>query len=224
MFEIAIKDESDAAPHSVDAFVKPIGHRVAQGIDNECVISGAAIQNIIAGATVEVIVAIAAIEGVVGAAAVKAVIPRKSGKDVCAGVSVQRVGGGIAGAVDGPASRQGEVIQGRIKGEAHRALHQVCPGPDCLDDAVGQAVNDIGVIADPAHQCVVPGSSVQEIVPVATIKAVVSSTAIDVVVAEKARKDICFGIARQSVPQRVSSAVDDRGPRSRSGSPPRYPA
>src|SRR6185295_11635337 len=87
-------------------------------------------------------------------AAGQRVVAGVAGERVGAAVARDDVGEGIAGAGDVAAADQREVLDEAAQGEACRALHQIGAALVRLGDRVAGGVDQIGVVAGAAAQCV----------------------------------------------------------------------
>ena len=135
VLEIGAEGEGDARLHEVGAFAGRFGDRVAAVDDID-------------------VVALAADQVVGAAAAIQRVV---------AGIAGDRVGTGVARAVDVAAAGQRQILDVRAENEADARLHEVGALAGVLGDRVA-AVDDVDVVARAADQSVGAGAAVQRVV------------------------------------------------------------
>src|SRR5262249_38420771 len=121
----------------------------------------------------------------------------------------------IAGAVDGIATLQDEIVEVGAEREADRTLHRIVAAAlvvrQGLRDLVLGAVDDIEVVAGPAGHAVVAGIAVQRIVALAADQLVVAGIAGQVVGVVVSSDDVCGRVADALLGARKKSQVFDIG-------------
>ncbi len=137
VFEIGAERIAHGAQHRVGAFVRILDDVVRRAVHDIGVIAGPALQRVDTGA------------------AIKRIIAAIAGNDVIAG---------IAGAVDIRCSGQRQIFDAahRRKIEGHRTLDKV--DARRIGNAVGRAVDDIGIIAGAALQRIDAAAAIQNVV------------------------------------------------------------
>ena len=187
-------------------------HRIVADAAVEDVVAVTAVQRVVADATVEDVVVVTAVQRVVVEPAIQRVGPQPTVKRVVAGQAVQRVGEVAAGddvvealpvPTNGSASNPGVRQVLHVGDELqrvgdHLGLDLVGTRGRCLDDHIGDVVDDVGVVAGQAdhrvgieaaiEHVVVAGarSAYQQVVAGAAAELVVAGTAEDQVVAAAA--------------------------------------
>ena len=126
-------------------------------------------------------------------------------------VAGDHVGERVAGAVDGGAAGQRQVLDVRRQREGHRALHQIGAAAGRLDDAVADVVHHVGVVAGAAGQRIGAGAAVERVVIGAAIERVVAGAAIECVVAGAADERVDAGTGGDDI---VAVAAVDQRPNS----------
>ena len=136
--------------HRVRAGIGALGHDIAGGLDHIGVVARAA------GHRVH---ALPAVEQVVAAIPGQTVVQR------------------IAEAVDIQPPGQAQVLDIAAEGKAHRGAHRVGSGVGGFDHPVARAVDDIGVVAQPAGHRVAARAPIQPVVQVVARQTVVQHVA-----------------------------------------------
>ena len=102
--------------------------------------------------------------GVVAGAADQGIGPGAAVEHVAATVASQRIGEGIAGAVDVCRAGQGQVLDVGGERVGHTGLHEVGAGIGAFGNDIACVVHPIGVVAGTADQGVGTGAAVQGVV------------------------------------------------------------
>ena len=145
-------------------------------------------------------------DGVGGAVHDVDIIAKPTNQGVDAVTATEAVGGAVAGdhvvqgvadAVDGGSTGEGEVLHvGKsCQGEGHAGEHRVDAGSGRFADGVEDGVHDVGVVAGSTDQAVVAGAAIESVVASPTVEGVVAGAAIKGVVATVAGDHVVAGIA-----------------------------
>ena len=138
---------ADAGDDAVGAFVDGFCDAVAAAVDVVGVVAKPPCHVVVAGVAVQGVVAFPAEQAVAADAAAQAVIAAETAEDIAGAVADDGVVEFVAGAVDGPGARQGQVLHLGPQGVADAGDDAVGAFVNYFSDAVAAAVDVVGVVA-----------------------------------------------------------------------------